>query len=182
MLQRSPTYLAYVPSTEESVFHNNKFLPTAVSTFLTRWQKIGFQSLVYWFATKFPRVVRKALLGDVRTFGCIFCWKTFALNLVVSIQGIALNAPACVSRRARTMLNHRCGNSCPNTQAKSLKNTFVRTTIHGANGCVPLRMETYSRSGNAPKFNGHAFPMLSFYLCILTAGSITFLLCVSGSS
>lgn len=77
MLQRSPTYLAYVPSTEESIFHNNKFLPTAVSTFLTRWQKIGFQSLVYWFATKFPRVTRKALLGDVRFLGCAFFGTAF---------------------------------------------------------------------------------------------------------
>jgi len=27
MLQRSPTYLAYVPAMEKSLFHNNRFLP-----------------------------------------------------------------------------------------------------------------------------------------------------------
>ena len=38
----------------------------AMSTFLARWQKIGFQSCVFWLANQFPDAVRKLLLKGVR--------------------------------------------------------------------------------------------------------------------
>lgn len=66
MLQRSPTYIASVPSVD--VLYNNmkKVLPEKVAYQLTRGRNIGIQRLMYKLSVDQPQLVKKFLLNAVR--------------------------------------------------------------------------------------------------------------------
>jgi cation diffusion facilitator CzcD-associated flavoprotein CzcO len=66
MLQRTPTYIANVPSEDPLASKLKKWLPGSWAFRLTRWKKVLFQIYVYKLSRKRPGDLRKVLLGEVR--------------------------------------------------------------------------------------------------------------------
>ncbi len=66
MLQRSPTYIASVPSSDPLADGLRKWLPPTLVYRLTRWKRVLFQIYVYRLSRKRPRQLRKYLLDQVR--------------------------------------------------------------------------------------------------------------------
>ena len=66
MLQRSPTYIASVPSQDVLADRLRKWLPGPWVYRLTRWRRILFQIYVYKMSRRRPEAVKKYLLGLVR--------------------------------------------------------------------------------------------------------------------
>jgi cation diffusion facilitator CzcD-associated flavoprotein CzcO len=66
MLQRTPTYIANVPSEDPLAKKLRKWLPDSWTFRLTRWKKVLFQIYVYKLSRKRPQDLRKLLLGEVR--------------------------------------------------------------------------------------------------------------------
>ena len=65
MLQRSPTYIASIPSVDVVYDKMRKLLPEKVAYKLTRARNITMQRVVYALAQKQPKLVRKLLLKSV---------------------------------------------------------------------------------------------------------------------
>jgi monooxygenase len=66
MLQRSPTYIAHVPSEDPTARKLKKWLPKSLVFRLMRWKKVAFQLYIYRLSRKNPEMLRKFLLGLVR--------------------------------------------------------------------------------------------------------------------
>lgn len=62
MLQRSPTYIGALPLVDPFAVQANRFLPTKAAHFANRWKAIGFSTLQYQLARKFPKYMRKTLM------------------------------------------------------------------------------------------------------------------------
>ena len=65
MLQRSPTYIASVPSVDFVYDKMRKYLPEDVAYKLTRARNIGMQRGIYALAQKQPKLLRKFLLKSI---------------------------------------------------------------------------------------------------------------------
>lgn len=65
MLQRSPTYIATVPSVDFVYEKMRKILPEDVAYKLTRARNIGMQRGIYALAQKQPNILRKLLLKSI---------------------------------------------------------------------------------------------------------------------
>ncbi|MDK1684390.1 flavin-containing monooxygenase [Acinetobacter terrestris] len=65
MLQRSPTYIASVPSIDFVYDKMRKVLPEALAYKLTRARNIGMQRGIYTLAQKQPKLLRKLLLKSI---------------------------------------------------------------------------------------------------------------------
>ncbi|OTG67446.1 flavin-containing monooxygenase [Acinetobacter silvestris] len=65
MLQRSPTYIASIPSVDFVYDKMRKILPEDVAYKLTRARNIGMQRGIYALAQKQPRLLRKLLLKSM---------------------------------------------------------------------------------------------------------------------
>lgn len=65
MLQRSPTYIASVPSIDFVYDKMRKYLPEDVAYKLTRARNIGVQRGIYALAQKQPKIVKKLLLKSI---------------------------------------------------------------------------------------------------------------------
>ncbi|MFK8021527.1 MAG: flavin-containing monooxygenase [Pseudomonadales bacterium] len=66
MLQRTPTYIANVPSEDPLAKTLRRWLPVSWVFRLTRWKKVLLQTYVYKLSRKRPDALRKLLLGQVR--------------------------------------------------------------------------------------------------------------------
>ena len=66
MLQRSPTYIATVPSLDMIYDKMRKFLPEDLAYKLTRERNIGMQRLIYTLSQKYPKLMRQFLLNAVK--------------------------------------------------------------------------------------------------------------------
>jgi cation diffusion facilitator CzcD-associated flavoprotein CzcO len=66
MLQRSPSYIASVPSQDRLAQWLRKWLPAWAVYRLTRWKRVLFQIYIYNISRKKPRAVKKYLLDQVR--------------------------------------------------------------------------------------------------------------------
>ncbi|WP_410209373.1 flavin-containing monooxygenase [Aquirhabdus sp.] len=66
MLQRSPTYIAAVPSIDFAYDAMKKVLPSKVAFGLTRARNIGLQRAIYRLSQKNPKAVRRLLLAAVK--------------------------------------------------------------------------------------------------------------------
>lgn len=66
MLQRSPTYIASIPSIDFVYNKLRKILPESVAYSLTRKRNIGFQRAIYKFSKSNPEAVKKLLLAGVK--------------------------------------------------------------------------------------------------------------------
>ncbi|NHC03823.1 NAD(P)/FAD-dependent oxidoreductase [Acinetobacter sp. 187] len=65
MLQRSPTYIASVPSIDVVYDKMRKYLPEDIAYKLTRARNIGVQRGIYALAQKQPKLVKKLLLKSI---------------------------------------------------------------------------------------------------------------------
>lgn len=66
MLQRSPTYIASVPSMDLIYEKMRKFLPEDVAYQLTRKRNVAMQRASYVLSQKYPKLMRKLLLSAVK--------------------------------------------------------------------------------------------------------------------
>ncbi len=66
MLQRSPTYIAAVPSIDKLYVKMKKMMPEKVAYSLTRMRNIGLQRIIYKLSLEKPELVKKLLLKNVR--------------------------------------------------------------------------------------------------------------------
>ena len=66
MLQRSPTYIASVPSVDFIYSKMRKYLPEEVAYKLTRARNIGMQRGIYALAQKQPKLLKTLLLKSVK--------------------------------------------------------------------------------------------------------------------
>lgn len=66
MLQRSPSYVASVPSVDKLNEKMKQYLPEMVAYRITRARNIGLQRFVYEFAKKQPKVLKNILLSRVK--------------------------------------------------------------------------------------------------------------------
>lgn len=66
MLQRSPTYIASVPEEDSWAPFLNRFLPASWVYRLVRWKRVLFQIFVFNLSRRRPKLIRRALLGEVR--------------------------------------------------------------------------------------------------------------------
>jgi monooxygenase len=66
MLQRTPTYIASVPSEDPFAKKLRKWLPASWTFRLTRWKKVILQIYIYKLSRREPQKLRKFLLGQVR--------------------------------------------------------------------------------------------------------------------
>ena len=66
MLQRSPTYIASVPSIDVVYAKMRKYLPEEMAYKLTRARNIGMQRGIYALAQKQPKLLKKLLLNSVK--------------------------------------------------------------------------------------------------------------------
>ena len=65
MLQRSPTYIVSQPKRDKVAERLNRWLPDNMAYFAIRWKSIVRQSALYGMCQKWPRRMRKILLGYV---------------------------------------------------------------------------------------------------------------------
>jgi monooxygenase len=61
MLQRTPTYIASQPEVDPIAAQVNKFLPEGAAHVVNRWKAIGYSTIQYQLARKFPNYFRKIL-------------------------------------------------------------------------------------------------------------------------
>ncbi len=66
MLQRSPTYIAAVPSEDPTAEKLRKWLPIDWASRLIRWRRVLFQIYLYQISRRRPKDLRHYLLGQVR--------------------------------------------------------------------------------------------------------------------
>ncbi len=68
MLQRSPTYIANLPSEDKIADFLKKVLPSSVAHKAIRRKNVLFSIGFYQLARKFPKLVKKILLGDIKKY------------------------------------------------------------------------------------------------------------------
>jgi monooxygenase len=66
MLQRSPSYILSLPSTDPILRGLRRWLPAPVAVRLARVKNMGLQMAIYQFAQRAPRAARRVLEGSVR--------------------------------------------------------------------------------------------------------------------
>ncbi|MEZ4384147.1 MAG: NAD(P)/FAD-dependent oxidoreductase [Nannocystaceae bacterium] len=66
MLQRSPTYVISLPAEDRLANLMRGALPERLAYGITRWKKVAVSSLFYRASRRFPRVIRRYLLKEVR--------------------------------------------------------------------------------------------------------------------
>ena len=66
MLQRSPTYMISMPSTDRIAALLQKLLPAKTAYAITRWKNVRFQRVIYRQTRKRPRWIRNKLLKMAR--------------------------------------------------------------------------------------------------------------------
>lgn len=66
MLQRSPTYIGTLPLVDPVAVQTNRLLPPKAAHVANRWRQIGFSVAQYQLSRRFPKLMRKALLGLAR--------------------------------------------------------------------------------------------------------------------
>lgn len=66
MLQRSPTYVASVPAQDGFANTARRFLPAKLAYALGRWKNILIGMFHYWLSRRYPEMVKKSLLDNVR--------------------------------------------------------------------------------------------------------------------
>jgi len=66
MLQRTPTYIASLPSEDPMAKSMGKWLPNSWVFRLTRWRKVLLQMYIYRLSRRQPAALKKYLLGQVR--------------------------------------------------------------------------------------------------------------------
>lgn len=66
MLQRSPTYIASVPSVDVLYEKMKKVLPASIAYRLTRSRNIGLQKVMFVLSKQKPALVKRLLLGNVK--------------------------------------------------------------------------------------------------------------------
>jgi monooxygenase len=66
MLQRTPTYIASLPSEDPMAKKLRKWLPNSWAFRLTRWKKVLFQMYIYKLSRSKPQELKKFLLGGVK--------------------------------------------------------------------------------------------------------------------
>lgn len=65
MLQRSPTYIATVPSIDFIYAKTRRFMSEKIAYKFTRARMVGAQRAIYFLAQKYPKVVRQILLKGI---------------------------------------------------------------------------------------------------------------------
>jgi cation diffusion facilitator CzcD-associated flavoprotein CzcO len=65
MLQRSPTYLISAPEKDRIANALRQVLPAMWAYRLSRWKNVGFMTMYYQFAQRFPNFAKKRLLSRV---------------------------------------------------------------------------------------------------------------------
>jgi monooxygenase len=68
MLQRSPTYIANLPSEDKIANFLKKILPANTAHKAIRRKNVLFSIAFYQLARKFPNFVKKMLLGDIKNY------------------------------------------------------------------------------------------------------------------
>ena len=66
MLQRTPTYIASLPSEDPMAKNLRKWLPNSWAFRLTRWKKVLFSIYIYKLSRKRPQELKKFLIGGVK--------------------------------------------------------------------------------------------------------------------
>jgi cation diffusion facilitator CzcD-associated flavoprotein CzcO len=66
MLQRSPSYILSLPSTDPILRGLRRWLPAPIAVRLARVKNMGLQVAIYQFAQRAPRAARRVLEGAVR--------------------------------------------------------------------------------------------------------------------
>ena len=66
MLQRTPSYIASLPSEDPMAKNLNKWLPDSWVFRLTRWKKVLFQMYIYQLSRRKPQELKKFLIGGVK--------------------------------------------------------------------------------------------------------------------
>jgi cation diffusion facilitator CzcD-associated flavoprotein CzcO len=66
MLQRTPTYIASLPSEDPMAKNLRKWLPNSWAFRLTRWKKVLFSIYIYQLSRKRPQELKKFLIGGVK--------------------------------------------------------------------------------------------------------------------
>ncbi len=66
MLQRSPTYVISVPEQDKIANFLRRVLPAMWAYRLSRWKNVSFMTYIYQFSQRFPMVVKKKILKQVR--------------------------------------------------------------------------------------------------------------------
>jgi cation diffusion facilitator CzcD-associated flavoprotein CzcO len=66
MLQRSPSYILSLPSTDPILVGLRRWLPDPVATKVARVKNMALQIVIYQFAQRAPRAARRVLEGAVR--------------------------------------------------------------------------------------------------------------------
>ena len=65
MLQRSPTFVVSAPDEDKLANFTNKILPSKIAYNLNRWRKILMQRFMFNIARKYPKTMKKMLIGGV---------------------------------------------------------------------------------------------------------------------
>lgn len=66
MLQRSPTFVVSAPDVDKLAVFTNKIFPKKLAYSLNRWRKILMQRFSFWVARKYPKTMKKLLIGGVQ--------------------------------------------------------------------------------------------------------------------
>lgn len=66
MLQRTPTYIASLPTEDPMAKNLRKWLPNSWVFRLTRWKKVLFQMYIYQLSRRKPQELKKFLIGGVK--------------------------------------------------------------------------------------------------------------------
>ena len=66
MIQRSPTYIAAVPSTSAFIESLYKILPTHIAYTIARWLRILFQAFLYAICMLYPTYMKKFFIKEIK--------------------------------------------------------------------------------------------------------------------
>ncbi len=66
MLQRSPTFVVSAPDVDKLAVFTNKVFPSKMAYAMNRWRKILMGRLSFWAARKYPKTMKKLLIGGVQ--------------------------------------------------------------------------------------------------------------------
>ena len=65
MLQRSPTFVVSAPDVDKLAVFTNKIFPSKFAYSMNRWRKILMQRFMFNIARKYPKTMKKMLIGGV---------------------------------------------------------------------------------------------------------------------
>lgn len=66
MLQRSPTYVISLPEKDRIANFLRRIMPNTWAYRLSRWKNVAFMTCIYQFSQRFPNVIKRMLLKNVR--------------------------------------------------------------------------------------------------------------------